>query len=458
PENVPYSYTEHPEILQRAWKNAVNDYAPDQEVLWTLGLRGLSDTSYSTFDPNARGGDKELGALVGKALADQMSIVRATHPNARFIMNLWQEGARLNKQGFLKIPPEVTTVWADTGYGYMQDNGEVTRGQGAYFHVAMYNAMANQLTEMVPMDRVVSELGRYIRAGATEYLLMNTSDIRPVAMMTRAVMDVGWQGVASGATASDTDYYRAWSAEEFGEKAAPQIAEIYKDYFAAPALRPGTQPPLVYGDNYYHTEARRLLLSYMVGSPIYSLPGQNPKWVKPSVITNIRGETAEQWIPDAAKGEIERCGEAQPRWDALWEKAVAAEAFVPPDRKPYYNAGVLAMIAIHRESNRMLSLVAQAVLAAQNGQTSQARNAARQALATFDQIDKAEAAAEFGQWKNWYRGDWLTGIYRTRETVQSFLDYLDDPLRHMAPPIYWTGWEAYYHIMHYENDRSADVK
>ncbi|HWF48980.1 MAG TPA: hypothetical protein VG168_18365, partial [Bryobacteraceae bacterium] len=46
-----------------------------------------------------------------------------------------------------------------------------------YDHVAMMNGRANQLTEMVPLERSFSEIGRYIKAGATEYFLVNTSDI-----------------------------------------------------------------------------------------------------------------------------------------------------------------------------------------------------------------------------------------------------------------------------------------
>ena len=41
------------------------------------------------------------------------------------------------------------------------------QGQGIYYLLAMMNARANQLTEMVPMERMVSELGRYINAKAT---------------------------------------------------------------------------------------------------------------------------------------------------------------------------------------------------------------------------------------------------------------------------------------------------
>jgi hypothetical protein len=27
----------------------------------------------------------------------------------------------------------------------------------------------------------------------------------------------------------------------------------------------------------------------------------------------------------------------------------------------------------------------------------------------------------------------------------------------LPPPLSWTGWEAYFHIMEYEGDRSVDV-
>ncbi|MBV9081907.1 MAG: hypothetical protein JOZ62_04465, partial [Acidobacteriaceae bacterium] len=76
----------------------------------------------------------------------------------------------------------------------------------------------------------------------------------------------------------------------------------------------------------------------------------------------------------------------------------------------------------------------------------------------FDEIQREETAAEYGNWQHWYRGDWLTGISRTREMVEILDKFLDDPETHMAPPILWDNWEAYYHIMRYESDRTADVR
>jgi len=456
PKDVPYSFTSHPEILERAWKNAAAAYAPGQEVLWTVGLRGLSDASYANFDPNVRGNDKALAELVTKAIADQIEIVRSLRPDAKFITSLWQEGARLVHQGYLSIPPEVATVWADTGYGYLQDKGLVTAGQGAYYHVAMMNGRANQLSEMVPVERIHSELGRYLKAGATHYLLLNTSDIRPVSMTTKAVMDVAWSGLPDPAGEKDP-YYKQWASEEFGPRAAANVAEIYTEYFAAPAHLPGDEPLLEYGDNYYQTEARRFLEEYMVGFPLYFLPGQAPTWTTPRVFTLPSDNPRTADLRESLKGEIQRCGEAQPRWDALWTKALAAEPLVLPERLPFYRAHVLAMIAIGREGNHILLSVAQAVLDAKDGNTQAARAAVQQALLAFEEIAKAEKSAEYGKWKDWYGGDWLTGIPRTRELVQIFGKRLEDPRSPMPPPVFWTGWEAYYHIMHYEGERTASV-
>jgi hypothetical protein len=439
----------------------VNLYEPNQEVLWSVGLRGLSDVTYASMDPSVRDNNQALGALISKAIAAQMRIVREARPKAEFVTNLWQEGARLVQSGDLKIPSEVSTVWADDGYGYIQDKGEVSKGQGIYDHVAMMNGRANQLTEMVPIERSFSELGRYMKAGATHYFLVNTSDIRPVTMSIRAVMDAVWKGLPDDSASASDDFYKSWSEEEFGKRAAPQVAELYKEYFKAPAHF--GEPAREYGDQLYHTEVRRMLLTYMIDSPLYAIPSQAPKWQVPRLLGAGFGfgpntPSGKEWLKQAAAREIQQCGDAQPRWDSLWKKAVAIDPLVAPDRKDFYRSEVLAMIAINRQSNRILLLISKAIQDADAGRKQQAQEEAHQALAAFDEIERAEAAAEYGKWKNWYRGDWLTGIYRTRQIVQTFANFLADPQTHISPPILWDGWEAYYHIMHYEADRSADVK
>ncbi len=464
PKDVPYNYSTHPEIIERAWKDAVAEYPPDIEMLWDVGLRGLSDTSYASMDPSVQGNDELLGKRIGSAIGEQMKIVRAVHPDAKFVTDLWQEGARLVQEGYLKIPPEVTTVWADDGYGYIQDKGSVKAGEGTYYHVAMMNNRTNQLTEMVPIERISQELGRYVKAGATQYFLVNTSDIRPYTLTIRAVMDYAWLGKLPGAQAEPSDFYRHYAAEEFGEKAAGAIADMYRAYFAAPArLETAHQgdPPREYGDQLYHTEGRQMLETYMIDAPLYAIPGQSPKWTIPRLVGDgfgRRGFGGKEWLPTATAREIQQCGDAQPRWDAVWKKAVAAEALVPASRREFYQASVLTMVTIQRDSNRMLDDISNSIQDAQKGDEAGAEQASADALTAVGEVRKAQAAAEYGKWKNWYRGDWLTGVYRTQQVLEDYAGFLKDPESHLPPPILWNGWEAYYHIMQYEGDRTADVK
>jgi len=471
PQGVPYNFSTHPEILERAWKDAVAEYKPNEEILWSVGLRGLSDVSYASLDPSVRNNDPLLGKRISAAIADQMRIVRARYPKAQFVTDLWQEGARLMREGYLKIPPELTLVWADTGYGDMQDGGEVASGQGAYFHVAMMNGNANQLSEMVPVSVIQEELGRYIKAGATSYFLVNTSDIRPVAMTTEAVMDIAWGGLPKTASDADGAFYRKWATEEFGARSADALEKVYKEYFAAPRMpvhmprltSAGNAPPTPEnysnvpreeGDQHYHTEVRRLILNALSEHQVIAIPSQSPKWTEPRVMPV--GDAAMQRAE--LEHDIEDCTAAQPRWDAVWRDAVEAEQLVDPARRNYYQAGVLTMIAINRESNRMLLDVARSFQDNEAGHTEKAEAEAEEALQALDTIQKSMAAAEYGKWKNWYRGDWLTGVYRTRELVQDYANHLKDPMAKLPAPAAWSGWEAYFHIMEYEGDRSADVR
>ncbi|HXI31881.1 MAG TPA: glycosyl hydrolase 115 family protein [Vicinamibacterales bacterium] len=461
PENTPYSYGTHPEILQRAWKNAVMAYPRDQEILWTVGLRGLSDSSYAVFDPTVGTDSKALGRVIGKAMADQVSLVRSIRPDASFITNLWQEGARLVQQGDLEIPPGVNTVWADDGYGNLQDAGRVAAGNGAYYHVAMMNTRANQLTEMVPVERIYAELGRYIAARATHYLLVNTSDIRPVPMTIRAVMDAAWKGVPEGGAGAATEFYRQWSADQFGAGAAATVANVYQEYFKTPPRTTVGGATREYGDQLYHTEARRMLTIDAIDWPLYTIASQAPPWV-PLRRVEIAGPggapvSLKEWVRTTAKTESEICSEAQPRWDALWQKAHDAEAAVAADRRPFYRAHVLTMIAINRSSNQMLLQVSKALQAVAAGNLAQARELLAKAMQACDEIRKAEAAAEYGPWKNWYAGDWLTNVGRTRQVIESYVQHLDDPIGPMPSLLTWE-WEAYYHIMHYEGTRAVDVR
>ena len=183
------------------------------------------------------------------------------------------------------------------------------------------------------------------------------------------------------------------------------------------------------------------------------IPSQSPKWTQPRTGFAINDEQRAAFLDR----DIKECTDAQPRWDAVWKDAEAAESLVEPGRRDYYQAEMLTMVTINRNSNRMLLDVAQSMKDYDAGDTGKAGADAADALKALDEIETSMHAAEYGKWKNWYRGDWLTGVYRTRELVEDWANHLKDPMAKLPAPASWSGWEAYFHIMQYEGDRSVDV-
>src|SRR5262249_20367446 len=151
---------------------------------------------------------------------------------------------------------------------------------------------------------------------------------RPVVMTIRAVMDVAWQGLPPGDASAAGEFYRNWSADEFGTSAASKVAAVYEEYFKAPARTSGAVTR-EYGDQLYHTEARRMVATALLDSPLFTIASQAPPWVPLRRVDNAapgnapgsRPVAPKGWLRSTIKTEIEECADAQPRWDALWQHA-----------------------------------------------------------------------------------------------------------------------------------------
>ena len=389
PEDKPYSLFSHPDLLTAAWRRAAQQYGPNQEVIWTLGYRGRHDRAFWIDDKDAPPDDAGRAAAIRRAIDQQMEIVRSLRPNPYFLMNAWMESVAFIQKDLLKIPDGVTLVWPDGGNGLIRDEGRLSKGQGIYYHTAMLSGWHNQLTEMVPVDRIRRELARAVNAGATEYLLDNTSDLRPALMTTRALMELAWdaQPWLDGNHDESAAYLTRWSRQEFGEKAGPAAEALYRGYFAAPG-RYGEREDEVFADNAYHTLARDLTLKAMKARKSVSVP--------PERVVAI-------------------CREAEQRWTDLDRKAREAFKFIPSDRRDFFRGHVLTQIAVHLHSNRMLLHAAEAALTVDNA----ARVEHWKSAANEVELEKeALRGAEYGKWVGFYRGEQFVGFQFTLDVLR----------------------------------------
>lgn len=385
PEQQPYSFN----LLEKAWRCAVAQYPKNLQVVWTVGLRGRYDHPFWWDMPNVPPTAEGRAAMIQKAVETQIKIVKKDwpHPHPQFIMNTWMEGSRMMRSGVLKVPPGVTLVWADDGGGLIQDGGQIAKGEGVYYHTAVIGGNANNFTERVPVARIQRELGRAVRAGATQYMLLNTADIRPVVMTTRAVMELAWDAKPWTSPDHDEalDYLQRWSREEFGAAAAPLLVQYYQDYFHAPA-RFGAKPDAIMGDTFYAILGRVLLWRILKGTT--GSPLEFPKYVR-----------VKNYLEDPPQ-LIHICEQADQRWQNAARVAKQAEALVPPSRREFFQAHVLTELDLHIHGNRMLIKLAQAATPG-TARAAQLRDV-QAAIAELGAIHQALLKADYGKWAGFY--------------------------------------------------------
>ena len=409
PASEPYSFTSHPELFVSAWTHSVEAYAPDQEVIWTLGYRGRSDRPFWADDPAAGTTDAEHAAVIQRAIAAQMKILKDENRNEPMIMNAWQEMVPLLEKNLLHVPPGATLVWPDDGWGNLRDGGRIAKGEGVYYHTAMFNTMANQLTEAIPLDRIQHELGRAAAAGATQYLMINTSDIRPVVMTTQAAMELGWNAKPWLENPKQSDLFLLkWAGDHYGAKAAPNMEEYYKTFFRAPSRfawptypQISSEPTLPLEENGYHTLARLILVNLIKGAQ--PAKGAN---------AYVMGHTA--LFEKLAAEEV-------PRWEQLQTMAQQAAPLISPRGKDLFQAHVLTQLGFDLNSNEMLLEVCKA---AQEQAPEEGLNHIEKAIAYIQAALRSLHSAEFGKWTGFYKGDITVDARQTLALAEGYRDLL----------------------------------
>lgn len=438
PDDIKYSFQSNREKLISAWTKAVEQYPKDQEILWTVGYRGRHDRAFWEDEKDPPASKKERANIIREAIETQIEIVKKYRENPYFVMNSWGEGIDFIKNGYLELPEEVTLVWADGGWGIIRDDGNLDQGNGIYYHVAMFNHKSNQLTEMVPVSRIQSELTRAIKSGATEYFLLNTSDFKPVMMSAKAAMDISWNAKP---WLRDPDYHKTyvknWSADQFGEDLHKEISKLYAMYYVAPA-KYGPDETYRMGDNYYTRMSRLYLRRMETGD----------------TTTYMEKVDWEKSIEENARMLIDLCQEAQPRWDSLYSEAVEIYGRVPAERKNFYQAHLVTPIAIHRFGNKMLTRVMMAYL---EPEIETKKNHLRRALNLKEQVIESFSLAEYGKWENFYQNDFMTGFRSAGKCIELTISKYEGKKTHENIDHYINDWDLWDHVKSYQGKQRVPM-
>ena len=209
----------------------------DLDAIWPVGMRGTSDRPF-TFPPGTT--EDQRAATFREVIADQVRMVREALPRDKtpiFHFTMYSEmlPAYQRNPAAFDLPEDVIIVWPDDNDGHMRGL-PASLGKwkhGVYYHLAYLGGrLTKQLTHTVGPEAVAQEFDKIVKAGATEYMLVNMSEVRDYVMGGRMLADITWDAPAIYAAPNAAARYTSWwSREYFGAK-AQAVDTAYNKYFA----------------------------------------------------------------------------------------------------------------------------------------------------------------------------------------------------------------------------------
>jgi hypothetical protein len=224
------------EGLLNFWRGGVMENR-DLDVYWPVGLRGTQDRSYTFPDGTS---DDVKNKAYREAIDAQVEMVKRLLPKDKtplFHFTLYTEMLPQYLTGRLDVPSDVTIVWTDDNDGRMRalPKAKDQWRHGVYYHLAYFSTntqRTKQISHVITPMRVEEEFRKVVDAGATEYMLVNVSELREFVMEARMLAEITWDAKTAFAKPDAANrFVDWWSREYFGDAVAADVARAYRDYY-----------------------------------------------------------------------------------------------------------------------------------------------------------------------------------------------------------------------------------
>lgn len=237
--NGAYDYVNNSAAVYKFWEDRVKEVA-DQEVLYTLGMRGVHDGKMQGAKTV-----EEQKAVLDRVLADQRGLIEkyvnkdVTQVPQVFIP--YKEVLDIYNAG-LQVPDDVTLMWCDDNYGYIRhfptaEERARKGGNGIYYHVSYWGRPHDHLwlSTMSP-SLIYQQMKQAYDQGIQKIWILNVGDIKPAEYQIELFMDMAWN-LEAVAQEGVTAHLQHWLARELGTSSAKELLPVMQEYYRLAHIR-----------------------------------------------------------------------------------------------------------------------------------------------------------------------------------------------------------------------------
>ncbi|MDI3319274.1 glycosyl hydrolase 115 family protein [Pinibacter soli] len=228
-----FNYFTNKEKVDKYWEDRVKE-SIDNEVVYTMGMRGVHDGQMEGVKSAA-----EAVPVLEKIIKEQRELLEKYHhksidavPQA---LTPYKEVLEFYEKG-LKVPDDITLVWPDDNYGYIQrlSNEEEKKRSGrsgVYYHASYWGRPHDYLWLGTTHPALIrEEMMKAYQTGADRLWVLNVGDIKPLEYDIQFFMDMAYNATPFKESSYTKKHLTDWNENVFGKNGSV-IAEILWDYY-----------------------------------------------------------------------------------------------------------------------------------------------------------------------------------------------------------------------------------
>ena len=397
------------------------------DVIWPVGMRNTDDRGYNWPQGTT---DEDKARTFHEVITDQVNMVKELLPPDKtplFHFTMYTEMLPAYQQHpeTFDLPSDVIIVWPDDNDGHMRGL-PTSLGKwkhGVYYHLAYLGGnLSKQNVSTVAPATIATEFQKIVQAGATEYMLVNMSEVREYVMGARMIADITWNAPGAFSAPDAAQRYISWFSHEYFGAGADAAATTYGQYFSL-LDRPDRL--------WTASNALQMLITRLhnrvLGRPM-------PPDTTPPQFRFFRGMPLDSAIP--------LLRERLPQLESALTQEASAEAQMTPDQAQYFHENVALGLLIDARQTAAALKLADALAAPD---TTQMWQLAWHARAPLENLEDQLLWAEHPPFDRWYHETWIRSAFsannphRPYDELRAFLashgrEILEMPPLFFRPP------------------------
>lgn len=229
-----FNYLTNRDSIDKYWESRVKE-SKGLEAIYSVGMRGVHDSQMEGVKKL-----KDAVPLLERVFSDQRNMLaQYIHKDVTKVpqaFTIYKEVLDIYDKG-LKVPDDITLVWPDDNYGYIQrlnsdEEGVRPGGSGVYYHASYWGRPHDYL--WLPSTHpalMTEEMMKAYNNGARKLWVLNVGDIKPQEFNIQQFLDMAFNPSPFEDSRYTQRYMLDWVTSLFGKKDAVKIQSILWRYF-----------------------------------------------------------------------------------------------------------------------------------------------------------------------------------------------------------------------------------